>query len=97
MPITHVTPVGGNVFADLGFPKDEAETLKICSTLMMSIQDVIDDRELSVREASKLFGVTQTRIRMLLRGNIGEFTIDALVRMLTHAGMHVDVSVKAAA
>ena len=26
--ISHVTPVGGNVFLDLGFPKDEAERLK---------------------------------------------------------------------
>jgi len=49
MPVTHVTPVGGNVFADLGFARDEAETLNICSTLMISIRGIIENRELSVR------------------------------------------------
>lgn len=97
MPITHVTPVGGNVFADLGFPKEEAENLKICSSLMIAIHDVIETRALSVAEAARLFGVTQPRIRKLVQGKIGEFTIDALVKMLTHAGMHVDVNVRSAA
>ena len=97
MPIAHVTPAGGNVFADLGFSKEEAETLKICSSLMMSIQDVIDERELSPAESAKLFGVKQAQIRKLLHGSIGELTIDALVRMLTHAGMQVEIRVKAAA
>lgn len=96
MSITHISP-SGNVFADLGFSKEEAEMLKICSSLMMAIQDVIDERELSPAQAAKLFGVTQARIRQLLRGKISEFTIDLLVRMLTHAGMQVEVNVKAAA
>jgi len=97
MPVTHVTPAGGNVFADLGFSKEEAEALKISSSLMSTIQDVIEERGLSVPEAAKHFGVPQARIRGLLRGSIGEFSIDALVKMLTHAGMQVEVSVKAAA
>lgn len=97
MPVTHVTPAGGNVFADVGFSKEEAEMLKLCSSLMMAVQDVIDERELSPAQAAKLFGVTQARMRELLRGKIGEFTIDALMRMLMHAGMNVEVNVKAAA
>src|SRR4051812_33283320 len=97
MPITHTTPVGGNVFADIGFPPAEAETLKICSQLMMAIQDVIDDRTLPVADAAKHFGVSQAVIKKLIRGKIGEFNIDLLVKMLAHAGMHVEVTVKAAA
>ena len=97
MPITHVTPVGGNVFADLGFPPAEAESMKICSRLMVAAQDVIESRELSVAEAAKLFGVTQAVVKKLVRGKIREFTMDALVKMLTHAGMHVEVTVRAAA
>lgn len=97
MATIHLTPVGGNVFADLGFPKEEAEMLKICSSLMMAIRDVIDERELSPAQAAKVFGVTQARIRELLRGKTGEFTLDALVRMLTHAGLQVEINVKAAA
>ena len=97
MLVTHVTPVGGNVFADLGFPPAEAETMKICSRLMMAAQDVVDSRKLSVAEAAKLFGVTQAIVKKLVRGKIREFTMDQLVKMLTHAGMHVEVSIRAAA
>lgn len=53
MPISHVTPAGGNVFADLEFSKEEAEALKICSSLMMTIQDVVDTRALSVAQAGE--------------------------------------------
>jgi predicted XRE-type DNA-binding protein len=97
MPITHVTPVGGNVFADIGFPPAEAESLKICSGLMMAVQDVIDGRSFSVAEAAKHFGVSQAIIKKLIRGHIDQFNIDLLVKMLAHAGMHVEVSVRAVA
>jgi predicted XRE-type DNA-binding protein len=41
-------------------------------------------------------GVSQPRISDLVRGKIGLFTIDALVNMLTSAGLKVDVDVTAA-
>ena len=97
MPVNHVTPAGGNVFADIGFAPEEAETLKICAQLMMTIQDVIDSRALSVAAAAKHFGVTQAVIRKLVAGKIGAFDIDLLVKMLTHAGMRVEVNVRSAA
>lgn len=97
MAISHVTPADGNVFADLGFPPAEAETLSIRSDLMIAIHKTIDDRGLTKKEAAKLFGVTQARITALRRGKIDSFTSDELFSMLAHAGMHVEVNVKAAA
>jgi predicted XRE-type DNA-binding protein len=97
MPVTHVTPADGNVFADLGFADAEAESLKIRSTLMMAIHRTIDERGLTKKDAAKLFGVPQPRITALRRGAVGSFTIDELIAMLAHARIPVDVSVRTAA
>jgi predicted XRE-type DNA-binding protein len=97
MGITHVTPAGGNVFADPGFSEPEAENLTIHSTLMIAIHRTIDERGLTKKDAARLFGVTQPRITALQRGAVGSFTIDALVGMLAHAHIQGDVSVRTAA
>lgn len=44
--IRHVTPAGGNVFADLGFEPEEAAKLKIRSQLMMEISEWIKEQQL---------------------------------------------------
>ncbi|HYW09332.1 MAG TPA: helix-turn-helix transcriptional regulator [Longimicrobium sp.] len=95
MSIEHVTPAGGNVFADLGFAGQEAENLKIRSNLMIEIRKVITGRGLRQHDAAKLFGVSQPRISELVRGKIDQFSIDALVNMLAHAGFQVEVTIPA--
>jgi predicted XRE-type DNA-binding protein len=93
MAIEHTTPAGGNVFADLGFTGEEAENLKIRSTLMIQIRKIIERDRLRQVDAAELFGVSQPRISDLVRGKIDEFTIDSLVNMLAHAGHQVEVTV----
>lgn len=39
---THVTPAGGNVFADLGFPPEEAAELKARSDALLRAQAAAD-------------------------------------------------------
>jgi len=90
---SHVTPVGGNIFEDLGFPPAEARNLLMRSQLMTAVMDVIADRRLTQTEAAKVFGVTQPRISDLVRGKIDRFTLDALVNMLTQAGIKVTLLV----
>ena len=97
MAIEHITPSGGNIFSDLGFTGEEAENLKIRSTLMIEIHRIIQRRDLRQREAARLFGVSQPRISELVHGKIDQFSIDSLVNMLAHAGFRVEVSVPAAA
>ena len=92
MPVEHVTPVGGNVFADLGFGPEEAENLRLRSRLMIHIENIIDERGLKQKQAAALFGVSQPRISDLKRGKIEEFTIDSLVNMLGHAGVRIDLT-----
>ena len=74
--IEHVTPPGGNVFADLGFEPEEAANLLIRTDLMMEIEDIIERRGLRQKDAACLFGVSQPRVSDLVRGKIDAFTID---------------------
>lgn len=84
-----ITRSSGNVFEDLGFAPEEAEHLKIRSSLMVHLRNVIEAKGLKQAEAAKLFGVTQPRISNLVQGKIHLFSIDTLVDMLTHAGVRV--------
>ncbi|HTY61834.1 MAG TPA: XRE family transcriptional regulator [Acidobacteriota bacterium] len=79
----------GNVFRDLGFPREEAENLKVRSDLMIQISKLIRSRRLTQAQAAGLFGVTQPRVSDLVRGKVERFSIDTLVAMLGHAGIQV--------
>ncbi len=83
----------GNVFNDLGFPAEEAEHLRIRSTLMIHLRKLIESRGLTQAGAAKAFGVSQPRISNLVRGKIDLFTIDTLVDMLARASVRVKVVV----
>ncbi len=77
---------------------EEAENMKLRSTLMRALKDHIFSRTgLSQSQAAKLFGVTQPRISDLMRGKINLFGLDALVNMAAAAGLHVELHVRDAA
>jgi predicted XRE-type DNA-binding protein len=103
---THTTPVGGNVFEDLGFPPQEAVALKLQSqriiseklaikeNLMTELTGWIKAKQLKQLEAAEILGVTRPRVSDLVNKKAIKFTIDALVDMLARAGKHVRLSVQ---
>jgi len=88
-----ITRSSGNVFSDLGFPSEEAEYLKIRSTLMIHLRKTIEAKGMKQAEAAKLLGVTQPRVSDLYKGKIHLFSIDTLVDMLSRAGIHIKLVV----
>jgi len=72
---------------------EEAENMKLRSTLMMALKNHLSRTEMSQAQAAKLFGVTQPRVSDLLRGKINLFSLDALVNMATAAGLHVEIRI----
>ena len=50
-------------------------------------------RGLTQAAAAKTLGLTQPRLNQMLRGKIGEFSLDALVNMATRAGMRVGLTI----
>lgn len=101
----HITPAGGNIFADLGFEPEEAATLKaesdqiiakkiaIKESLMTEIAGWIEEKNLKQVEAAKILGVTRPRVSDVVHKKSVKFTIDALFDMLTRTGKQVMVSV----
>ncbi|MDD4275086.1 MAG: XRE family transcriptional regulator [Desulfobacter postgatei] len=83
-----------NVFKDLGFSQEESDKLIIKSKLMMEIESFIKNKGMTQAHAAELMGVTRPRISDVMRGKIDKFTIDALVDMLSKAGLQVAVTVK---
>ncbi len=69
--ITHRTPADGNIFADLGFPPEEAARLLaeadqvidekrvLKQTLMAEIACWIDDQNLKQAQAAEILGITR--------------------------------------
>ncbi len=91
---TKVQRSSGNVFRDVGFPPEEAENLRLRSELMVQVRRILEGRKLTQAAGAQLFGVTQPRISDLVRRRIELFSIDGLVNMLAHAGVHVTLTVK---
>ena len=84
----------GNVFRDLGFSTEEAENLKLRADLMIELSKLIKARRLTQAKAASLFGISQPRVSDLMRGKIDRFSVDTLVAMLGHAGVHVKLVVR---
>ncbi|WP_252177416.1 XRE family transcriptional regulator [Endozoicomonas sp. 4G] len=76
---------------------EEAEVMKLRSSLMMALKNHIDRIGITQQQAAKLFGVTQPRISDLMRGKINVFGLDALVNMAAAAGLHVEIRISEAA
>lgn len=102
----HVTPVGGNVFADLGFSPDEAAALKarsdevirtelaIKQQLMAEIAAWMQEQGLRQAEAASLLGITRPRVSDVVNLKTVKFSIDALVNMLTRVGKRIEFAVR---
>ena len=102
----HITPVGGNVFADLGFDPKEAATLQAASrriiseklaikeSLMSELASWISEKKLKQADAAQILGVTRPRVSDVINKKSIKFTIDALVDMLARTGKHVQLSVQ---
>ena len=88
------TAGGGNVFADLGFPPEEAQNLLLRSGVMSAIKDWYDDSKLTQVAAARKLSITQPRLNALLKGRIAEFSLDALVEIATAAGMQLELQVR---
>ena len=91
---TRVRRSSENVFRDLGFPREEAEHLRIRSDLMIRLTRLIEVRRLTQAQAARLFGVTQPRISDLVRGKIDRFSVDSLIEMLGRTGARIAILVK---
>lgn len=74
-----------------------AAQMKARSELMLAIRGAIDTWDITQADASKRLGISQPRLNDLLRGKLGKFSLDALVKIATNAGLSVRLRVGKAA
>lgn len=102
---SHITPIGGNVFADLGFDPAEAQALKAHSDLLINqknelkckmmkeISSWIASEKLMQEDAAKILGVTRPRVSDVINKKTIKFSIDSLLDMLNRIGKNVSLSI----
>jgi predicted XRE-type DNA-binding protein len=71
----------------------EAENLRIRSQLMIAITQTVEAWGESQTQSAKRLGVTQPRLNDLLKGRIEKFSLDALVNLLSGAGLAIEINV----
>jgi predicted XRE-type DNA-binding protein len=103
--IRHTTPVGANLFLELGFEPDEAERLLDASDrqinnivnlkqqLMGELAEWIEARHLKQSDAAEILMVSRPRVSDVMNRKTAKFTIDSLVEMLGRAGKPVRLAV----
>lgn len=79
----------GNVFADLGYPADEAAILQMRADLMADLRNLIKDKKLTQAKAAEILGISQSRVSDLTRGKWDKFSLEMLIMLATRAGMQV--------
>ena len=79
----------GNVFNDLGLKNPEERLAK--TQLATQIMFILEARKLTQTAAAKLLGIAQPKVSNIYRGNLYEFSIERLMRLLNR--LHRDVRI----
>ena len=75
----------------------EAANMRLRSELMVATKQAVAGWGVTQAEAARRLQVTQPRLNDLLRGRIGNFSIDALTVLAERAGLRVRVEIERAA
>ncbi|HUV69948.1 MAG TPA: XRE family transcriptional regulator [Terracidiphilus sp.] len=86
-----------SVWDALADTPEDAANLRLRSTLMQQIADLLKESGWTQAEAAARCGVTQPRMNDLLRGRIARFSLDALVNTAAALGRKVTVRLEDAA
>jgi predicted XRE-type DNA-binding protein len=81
----------GNIYADLGFDDPELEQAK--AKLARRISELIEARGLTQTAAAELLGIPGSNLSKIVRGRLGEFSIERLIRLLRRFDQDVQIVV----
>ena len=70
-----------------------AVNMKARADLMIAIRELVESWEVTQAKAARRLGVNQPRMNDLVRGRIDKFSLDALMKLASRAGLAVRVEV----
>ena len=82
----------GNVFADLGLADADEHLIK--AGLVIKIDRIIGQRDLTQTAAAQLMGIDQPKVSALLAGQFRGYSVERLMRFLVALGHDVEIVVK---
>jgi predicted XRE-type DNA-binding protein len=88
-----ITQAADNIFLDLGFSSEEADNLLIRSQLILALTHQIKERGWTLDQTAQNLQQSNDRIKALIQGKIGQFSVDSLIAMLNKVGMTVKVEI----
>ena len=88
-----VTASSGNVFTDLGFGPGEAAVMGLRADLMARLRLLVQTEGWTQAQAAEKFGIAQSRVSDLLRGEWDKFSLDMLITLAARAGRKVGLAV----
>jgi predicted XRE-type DNA-binding protein len=87
-----VTRGSGNVFADLRFPDAAERQAKL--RLAYALNRVLEDRQLSQRDAAMMLGLMQPKVSALRHYKLTGFSVERLMNLLTAVGQDVEIVIR---
>jgi len=88
---TSVTRGSGNVFLDLGFDPAEAEVMRLRAEVMIRTAQQLKAQGWTQAEAARRLGTTQPRVSRLIKGKVGDFSLDMLLTLAARAGLRPEL------
>ena len=81
-----------NVFADLGFPDAAERQAKL--PLAYALNQVLDERKLTQKQAARVLGVNQPKVSALRRYKLAGFSVERLMTLLTALDQDIEIVIK---
>ncbi len=85
------TKSSGNVFEDLGFPKDEAAVMQLKTDLKIAIEKQVQSRRLTRKQLVQVLDAQPSQISDLLTGKLSSISIDKLTKYANRLGIAVQL------
>jgi predicted XRE-type DNA-binding protein len=84
-----VSESSGSVFADLDVADPEEALIK--AELARAISAIVRGRRLTQTQAAEVLGIDQPKVSALMRGRLGGFSVDWLLRFLLALDRDVEI------
>lgn len=81
-----------NVFKDLGVSDPERTLIR--AKIMSRITEIINERNLTQKQAGKIFNLPQSKVSNLMNGKLSKFSLEHLFKLLTALQYDVEIIVK---
>jgi predicted XRE-type DNA-binding protein len=86
-----------SVFDSITPNKEESQKMRLRADLMTTLIHEIESWNLKQKEAALKLGIMQPRLNDLLKGKLGNFSLDSLIELSLKSGLEVFIETKRAA